>query len=133
MASATSKMENLSISEVKPKAAPKKAPPKGGKKKVEGAALIGIDIRKEDDLADWYQQVLSKGEMIDYYDVSGCYILLPASMAIWESIKAWFDAQIRTIGVKPAYFPIFISEDALQREKDHVEGFAAEVAWVTRG
>jgi prolyl-tRNA synthetase len=103
------------------------------KKKIEGAALIGIDIAKGDDLAEWYQQVITKGKMIDFYDVSGCYILLPASYAIWESIKSWFDAKIKTIGVKNCYFPIFISEANLQKEKEHIEGFAAEVAWVTKG
>ncbi|KAF2103092.1 prolyl-tRNA synthetase [Rhizodiscina lignyota] len=103
------------------------------KKKIEGAALIGIDVAKDDDLAEWYQQVLTKGKMIDFYDVSGCYILLPASYSIWEIIKSWFDAKIQTIGVKNCYFPIFISQDNLQKEKDHIEGFAAEVAWVTKG
>lgn len=61
------------------------------------------------------------------------YILEPASYAIWESIKAWFDNQIKTLKVRNAYFPIFISADNLEREKEHVEGFAAEVAWVTKG
>lgn len=61
------------------------------------------------------------------------YILEPASYAIWESIKEWFDEQIKTLKVRNAYFPIFISADNLEREKEHVEGFAAEVAWVTKG
>lgn len=103
------------------------------KKKVEGAALIGIDVAKEDDLGEWYQQVLTKGGMLAYYDVAGCYILKPSSYAIWESIQAWFNERIKKMGVKNCYFPVFISADNLQREKDHVEGFAAEVAWVTKG
>lgn len=61
------------------------------------------------------------------------YILEPASYAIWESIKSWFDSQIKTLKVRNAYFPIFISQDNLEREKEHIEGFAAEVAWVTKG
>ncbi len=61
------------------------------------------------------------------------YILEPPSYAIWESIKEWFDSQIKTLKVRNAYFPIFISADNLEREKEHVEGFAAEVAWVTKG
>jgi prolyl-tRNA synthetase len=61
------------------------------------------------------------------------YILEPASYAIWESIKTWFDSQIKTLKVRNAYFPIFISQDNLEREKEHIEGFAAEVAWVTKG
>jgi hypothetical protein len=100
---------------------------------IEGAALIGIDVAKEDDLGEWYQQVITKGQMISYYDVAGCYILEPSSYAIWESIKTWFDSQIKTLKVRNAYFPIFISADNLEREKEHVEGFAAEVAWVTKG
>ncbi|OCL14121.1 prolyl-tRNA synthetase [Glonium stellatum] len=135
MADADGKMKDLSISETakqkdtgKPKMAPKKQ-----KKKMEGAALIGIDVGKEVDLGEWYQQVITKGNMISYYDVAGCYILEPSSYAIWEAIKSWFDAQIKTLRVRNCYFPIFISADNLQREKDHVEGFAAEVAWVTKG
>ena len=141
MAEATAadgQMKDLKISETKknkkdgaPKTAAKK--PQQQKKKIEGAALIGIDVAKEDDLGEWYQQVITKGQMISYYDVAGCYILEPASYAIWESIKAWFDSQIKTLKVRNAYFPIFISADNLEREKEHVEGFAAEVAWVTKG
>ncbi|KAJ4989092.1 prolyl-tRNA synthetase [Stagonosporopsis vannaccii] len=141
MAEATAadgQMKDLKISETKkskkdgaPKTAAKK--PQQQKKKIEGAALIGIDVAKEDDLGEWYQQVITKGQMISYYDVSFLYILEPASYAIWESIKAWFDNQIKTLKVRNAYFPIFISADNLEREKEHVEGFAAEVAWVTKG
>lgn len=55
----------------------------------------------------------------------------PASFFIWEEIQLWFNTQIRKLGVKNCSFPLFVSEDMLKREKDHVEGFAAEVAWVT--
>ncbi|KAJ5938915.1 proline--tRNA ligase [Penicillium verhagenii] len=106
---------------------PKKAP----KKKVEGAALIGIDVSKEEDFPTWYSQVLTKGDMLDYYDVSGCFILKPASYFIWEEIQNYFNLRIKKMGVKNCSFPLFVSEDVLQREKDHIEGFAAEVAWVT--
>lgn len=70
--------------------------------------------------------------MIDYYNVSGCYILKPWSYSIWEIIQAWFDARIKELGVQNAYFPMFVSSKVLEREKDHVEGFSPEVAWVTR-
>ena len=113
------------------KAEAKQPTAKAGKKKIEGAALIGIDVAREDDFSGWYQQVLLKGEMIDYYDVSGCYILKPASWFIWEQIQAWFNERIKKLGVKNCSFPMFVSEDVLNKEKDHVEGFAAEVAWVT--
>ena len=105
----------------------------GKKKKTEGAALIGIDVSKEVDFSEWYQQVLTKGDMLDYYDISGCYILKPASQFIWDEVRAWFDAKIKKIGVKNCSFPLFVSEDVLNKEKSHIEGFAAEVAWVTHG
>ncbi|KAF9892542.1 hypothetical protein FE257_001651 [Aspergillus nanangensis] len=110
---------------------PKAAAPKANKKKIDGAALIGIDVSKEEDFPGWYQQVLTKGDMLDYYDVSGCFILKPASYSIWEEIQQWFNTRIKKMGVKNCSFPLFVSEDVLQREKDHIEGFAAEVAWVT--
>lgn len=62
----------------------------------------------------------------------GCYILRPWSFSIWDEIKNWLDAEIKAIGVQNAYFPLFITEDVLMTEKEHVEGFAPEVAWVTK-
>lgn len=70
--------------------------------------------------------------MLDYYDVSGCYILKPWSFNIWQSIQKFFDAEIQKIGVENCYFPLFVSSRVLNREKDHIEGFAPEVAWVTK-
>ena len=87
--------------------------------------------------------------MIDYYSVSGCYILKPWSYSIWEEIQglskhsmmqrsylnfylAWFNHEIKELGVQNSYFPMFISGSVLEREKDHIEGFSPEVAWVTR-
>lgn len=94
---------------------------------------LGVTIKKEqEDFAGWYKQVLTYGDMIDYYDVSGCYILKPASYAIWEVIQRWFDGEIKKLGVENCYFPMFVSSRVLEREKDHIEGFAAEVAWVTK-
>jgi bifunctional glutamyl/prolyl-tRNA synthetase len=68
--------------------------------------------------------VITKGEMIEYYDVSGCYILRPWAFAIWKNIKKWFDAQITDMGVKECYFPMFVSKAALEKEKDHIADFA---------
>lgn len=93
---------------------------------------LGLEATKEDNLPDWYSQVLTKGEMIEYYDVSGCYILRHWSFAIWKAIKAWFDAEITKMGVKECYFPIFVSRAALEKEKEHIADFAPEVAWVTK-
>jgi len=85
-----------------------------------------------DDFGGWYQQVLTKAEMIDYYDISGCYILRPPSYYIWERITALFDGEIKKLGVENTYFPMFVSRKVLEKEKDHIEGFSAEVAWVTK-
>ncbi|TDL13971.1 class II aaRS and biotin synthetase [Rickenella mellea] len=70
--------------------------------------------------------------MLDYYSVSGCYILKPWSYSIWETIQEWFNAQIKELGVENSYFPMFVSSKVLEREKNHIEGFSPEVAWVTR-
>ena len=59
---------------------------------------------------------------------AGCYIVRPNAYEVWERIQAWFDAEIKKLGVRNAYFPMFVTEEALSREKDHVEGFAAEVS-----
>lgn len=67
--------------------------------------------------------------MIEYYDVSGCYILRPWSYSIWEFIKDFFDAEIKKLGVENCYFPIFVSQAALEKEKNHIEDFAPEVHW----
>lgn len=70
--------------------------------------------------------------MIEYYDVSGCYILRPWSFFIWEMIQQYFDKRIRRLGVRNTYFPLFVSQAALEREKTHIADFAPEVAWVTK-
>ncbi|XP_028387128.1 bifunctional glutamate/proline--tRNA ligase isoform X2 [Phyllostomus discolor] len=93
---------------------------------------LGLEAKKEENLADWYSQVITKSEMIEYYDVSGCYILRPWAYSIWESIKDFFDAEIKKLGVENCYFPMFVSQGALEKEKTHVADFAPEVAWVTR-
>ncbi|XP_077445878.1 bifunctional glutamate/proline--tRNA ligase isoform X3 [Stigmatopora argus] len=93
---------------------------------------LGLEAKKEENLADWYSQVITKAEMIEYYDVSGCYVLRPWSFAIWESIKEFFDREIKKLGVENCYFPMFVSQAALEKEKTHIADFAPEVAWVTR-
>eukprot|EP00475_Leptophrys_vorax_P031188 TRINITY_DN4716_c0_g1_i1.p1 TRINITY_DN4716_c0_g1~~TRINITY_DN4716_c0_g1_i1.p1 ORF type:complete len:619 (-),score=173.39 TRINITY_DN4716_c0_g1_i1:551-2260(-) len=94
--------------------------------------MLGIEASKFKDFSKWYNQVVFRSEMIDYYDVSGCYILRPWSYFVWEQIQNYFDKEIKKLGVKNTYFPLFVSWSALNREKDHIEGFAPEVAWVTR-
>ncbi|XP_014217472.1 bifunctional glutamate/proline--tRNA ligase [Copidosoma floridanum] len=93
---------------------------------------LGLEAKKSENLSDWYSQVITKGEMIEYYDVSGCYILRPWSFTIWDSIKDFFDREIKKLGVQNCYFPIFVSKAALEKEKTHIADFAPEVAWVTK-
>ena len=103
-----------------------------GDKEVQKETGLGMAARKEDDFPTWYSDVITKSDMIDYYDVSGCYILKPWSYAIWEQIQQFFDAEIKKLGVQGCYFPMFVSQRALEAEKDHIEGFSPEVAWVTK-
>lgn len=94
--------------------------------------MLGIEYKKEQDFSMWYSQVITKSELIEYYDISGCYILRPASFYIWEQITQFFDARIKKLGVQNCYFPMFVTEAALNKEKNHVAGFSPEVAWVTK-
>ncbi|PPQ95858.1 hypothetical protein CVT26_015597, partial [Gymnopilus dilepis] len=100
--------------------------------KIEGAVQIAIGVKKEVDFPSWYTNVLIKADMLDYYSVSGCYILKPWSYSIWEEIQTWFNREIKELGVQNSYFPMFVSASVLEREKDHIEGFSPEVAWVTK-
>ncbi|XP_068009603.1 bifunctional glutamate/proline--tRNA ligase isoform X6 [Melanerpes formicivorus] len=93
---------------------------------------LGLEAKKEENLADWFSQVITKSEMIEYYDVSGCYVLRPWAYAIWEAIKDFFDTEIKKLGVENCYFPMFVSQAALEKEKTHIADFAPEVAWVTK-
>ena len=102
------------------------------KKGSDKSKQLGIEAKKSGDFAEWYTQVITKAELIEYYDVSGCYILRPGAYSIWEAIQSFFDKEIKKLGVQNAYFPLFVSQRALTTEKDHVEGFAPEVAWVTK-
>lgn len=130
------KVVDFSAEPEKPAAAAPKQKKQGAKKsqaaQLDDAKLIGVTVDKEKDFPGWYQQILTKGEMLDYYDVSGCYILRPGSYHVWEQIQRWFDDRIKADGVHNAYFPMFVSSRVLNKEKDHIEGFAPEVAWVTK-
>lgn len=87
----------------------------------------------EEDFAQWYTDVVKKTELCDYSSVKGCMVIEPAGFAIWENIQKELDRRFKETGVENCYMPIFIPETLLQKEKDHVEGFAPEVAWVTHG
>jgi len=90
----------------------------------------GITAKKED-FNEWYPQVIQKADLADYSAVSGCIVYKPNSYAIWEKIKEVTDKRFKAVGIKNAYFPLFIPESLLQKEAKHIEGFAPEVAWVT--
>ena len=87
---------------------------------------------KTDDFSQWYTDVILKSELADYAPVRGCMVIRPYGYALWENMQAKLDARIKATGHKNAYFPLFIPESFLRREAQHVEGFAPEVAWVTR-
>ncbi len=87
----------------------------------------------EEDFAQWYTDVVKKAQLVDYTSVKGCMVMKPYGYRIWELIQALLDASFKETGVENVYLPMFIPESLLQKEKDHVEGFAPEVAWVTHG
>ena len=95
--------------------------------------LVQAITSMEDDFAQWYTDVVLKAELIDYSSVRGCMVIKPAGYAIWENIQKELDRRFKETGVENVYMPMFIPESLLQKEKDHVEGFAPEVAWVTQG
>ena len=97
------------------------------KKLVEGITSMDVDF------AQWYTDVVKKAELCDYTSVKGCMVIKPAGYAIWENIQKELDRRFKETGVQNVYLPMFIPESLLQKEKDHVEGFAPEVAWVTHG
>ncbi|WP_186423564.1 proline--tRNA ligase [Lacrimispora celerecrescens] len=95
--------------------------------------LVEAITSMEVDFAQWYTDVVKKAELIDYSSVKGCMVIKPAGYAIWENIQSELDRRFKEVGVENVYMPMFIPESLLEKEKDHVEGFAPEVAWVTHG
>lgn len=87
----------------------------------------------DEDFAQWYTDVVTKADLIDYSSVRGSMIIRPYGYALWDNIKNELDRRIKETGHENVYMPLFIPESLLQKEKDHIEGFAPEVAWVTHG
>ena len=87
----------------------------------------------EEDFSRWYTDIVKRAELMDYSDVRGCMVIRPYGYAIWELIQKEMDARFKETGHENAYFPLFIPESLLKKEAEHVEGFAPEVAWVTKG
>ncbi|MCK4635213.1 MAG: proline--tRNA ligase, partial [Candidatus Aenigmarchaeota archaeon] len=91
---------------------------------------LGMSVKKED-FNEWYLEVIKKAGLANYSSVSGCMVIRPYAYNIWENVKKLLDERFQKLGVKNAYFPLFIPEKLLKKEEQHVEGFSPEVAWVT--
>lgn len=88
---------------------------------------------KKENFSEWYPYILTRGDFIEYSEVSGCYILKPRAYKMWEIFQAWFNDKISKLGVKNCYFPLFIPEKLIRKEAKHIAGFEPEVAWITVG
>jgi len=97
----------------------------------ENKDTLGLNVKKDENFSEWYTQVIQKADLADYSAVSGCIVFKPNSYSIWEKIKSIVDERLKEMGVKNAYFPLFIPEKLLMKEAKHMEGFSPEVAWVT--
>lgn len=95
--------------------------------------LVEAITPMDEDFAQWYTDIVKKADLVDYSSVRGCMIIRPYGYAIWENIQKNLDKRFKETGHENVYMPMFIPESLLQKEKDHVEGFAPEVAWVTHG
>ena len=93
--------------------------------------LIGITVKKNEDFSEWYNQVVLKAKLADFTAVKGFMAILPNAYEIWEKIQEYFNAKIKALGHRNAYFPAVIPESFLMKEKKHVEGFNPEVFWIT--
>ena len=98
-----------------------------GKKFVESITSM------DEDFAKWYTDIVKKAELADYASVRGCMVIRPYGYAIWENIQKILDQMFKDTGHENVYMPMFIPESLLEKEKNHVKGFAPEVAWVTHG
>ena len=87
----------------------------------------------DEDFPQWYTDVITKTDLVDYSPVKGFMVIKPYGYAIWENIQAFLDRRFKETGHQNCYFPLLIPESLLNKEKEHVEGFAPEVAWVTHG
>ena len=95
--------------------------------------LVQSITSRDEDFAQWYTDVVREAKLCDYSGVKGCLNYLPNGYALWENIQADLDKRFKDTGVENVYLPVLIPESLLQKEKDHIEGFAPEVAWVTHG
>ena len=99
----------------------------------ENKKMVEAITSRDEDFAKWYTDIVKKAELVDYSGVKGCMVIRPYGYALWELMQADMDRRFKETGHENVYMPMFIPESLLQREKDHVEGFAPECAWVTIG
>ena len=102
------------------------------KKNSQKSSQEGITVKKGENFSEWYQQLILKASLADYSSVSGCIVFRPESYSIWEKIVSELNKEFKKAGIKNCYFPLFIPEKSFEKEKEHVEGFTPEVAWVTQ-
>ncbi len=102
-------------------------------KPVKKDAFVTEITPRSEDFSRWYLDVVRRAELADYSPVKGCMVIRPYGYAIWEHIQRMLDERFKATGHVNAYFPLFIPESLLMKEKDHVDGFSPQVAWVTRG
>ena len=95
--------------------------------------LVESITSMDEDFAQWYTDIVKKAELIEYTSVKGCMVIRPYGYAIWENMQKILDARFKELGHENVCMPMFIPESLLNKEKDHVEGLAPEVAWVTHG
>ncbi len=95
--------------------------------------LVSEITSMDEDFAQWYTDICKKAELVEYTSVKGCMVIRPYGYAIWENMQRILDGMFKATGHENVCMPMFIPESLLQKEKDHVEGFAPEVAWVTHG
>ncbi|KAL6122638.1 Proline--tRNA [Nucleospora cyclopteri] len=93
---------------------------------------FGISADKQLNFHDWYTQVVLNAELLDYYEIKGCFIMRPNGMRIWKTIKDFFDAELEKKGVEECYFPMLVTKANIEAEKDHLANFNPELAWITK-
>lgn len=98
---------------------------------MEKKSILGLTNKKEENFTEWYSELIIKSELIEYSEISGCYVLRPYSYKMWDIIQKYLDEKFNQEEIVNAYFPMFVSEKTLSKEQEHLEGFTPEVAWVT--
>lgn len=96
------------------------------------AQKFGLTTKKAVNFSDWYVQMVVQSELLDYYEIKGCFILRPSAMHIWSSIRRYIDNTLVQMGVDECSFPLLVTRKNLEREKSHLSNFDPELAWITR-